>query len=72
LNRFKFVSISVVRMSKSFLWSAVVVISLLCLGGVAASRLHSSPTVTSAVSINPYEMQATVKGLPEQQFVDLI
>jgi hypothetical protein len=62
-------------MSKSFLWSAVIVISLLCVGGVAASRLHSSATdtfVTSAVSIDPDEIQATIKGLPEQQFVDLI
>lgn len=56
-------------MSRSFLF----VISLLCAGGVAASRLHSSPAfVTSSVSINPYEIQATIKGLPEQQFADLV
>jgi hypothetical protein len=63
-------------MSKIFLWSAVgVVISLVCVGGVAASRVHSSPTgafATSPVSIDPSKMQATIKGLPEQEFVDLI
>jgi hypothetical protein len=58
-------------MSRSFL----IAISLLCLGGLAASRLHSSPAdtfATSAVSINPDEIQATIKGLPEQQFADLV
>jgi hypothetical protein len=62
-------------MSKSILLSGAVVISLLCVGGIAALRLHSSPTgtsVTSPVSIDPYEAQATIKGLPEQQVVDLI
>lgn len=57
-------------MSRSFL----IAISLLCLGGLAALRLHSSPADTfaaSAVSINPDE-QATIKGLPEQQFADLV
>ena len=58
-------------MSRSFL----IAISLLCLDGLAASRLHSSPAdtfATSAVSINPDEIQATIKGLPEQQFADLV
>jgi hypothetical protein len=51
------------------------VISLLCLGGLAASRLHSSPAdtvATPAVSINLDEIQATIKGLPEQEFADLV
>lgn len=62
-------------MSKTFLWSAVVAISLLAAGGVAAFSLHSSPAdtfVTSAVSIDPFEAQATMKALPEQEFADLI
>ena len=57
-------------MSRSFL----IAISLLCLGGLAGLRLHSSSADTfaaSAVSINPDE-QATIKGLPEQQFADLV
>ena len=57
-------------MSRSFL----IAISLLC-GGLAALRLHSSPADTfaaSAVSINPDEIQASIKGLPEQQFADLV
>jgi hypothetical protein len=61
-------------MSKTLLWSAVVVITLLAAGGVALS-LHSSPTgtfVTSPVSIDPFEAQATMKALPEQELVDLI
>jgi len=48
--------------------------TLLAAGGVALS-LHSSPTgtfVTSPVSIDPFEAQATMKALPEQEFVDLI
>lgn len=62
-------------MSKTFLWSAVVAISLLAAGGVAALSLHSSPAgtfVTSPVSIDPFAVQATIKGLPEQEFVDLM
>jgi hypothetical protein len=62
-------------MSKTFLWSAVVVISLLGAGGVAALSLHSSPTrtfVTSPVNIDPGKIQATMKALPEQEFADLI
>ena len=58
-------------MPRSFL----AVISLLCLGGLAASRLHSSPAdtfATPAVSINLDEIQATIKGLPEQEFADLV
>jgi hypothetical protein len=62
-------------MSKTFLWSAVVAISLLAAGGVAALSLHTSSTgtfATSSVSIDPFEAQATMKALPEQEFVDLI
>jgi hypothetical protein len=62
-------------MSKTILWSAVVAISLLAAGGVAALSLHSSPAgtfVTSPVSIDPFEAQATIKSLPEQQVGDLI
>jgi hypothetical protein len=62
-------------MSKTFLWSAVVAISLLAAGGVAALSLHASPTgtfVTSSVGIDLFEAQATIKALPEQEFADLI
>jgi hypothetical protein len=62
-------------MSKTFLWSTVVAISLLAAGGVAALSLHASPAgtfATSSVSIDPFEARATIKGLPEQQFADLI
>ena len=64
-------------MSRSFLWSAVVVISLLGIGGVAAAIHHSAPAATFAtptVSIDPYGMQATIDvgTLPEQQCTDLI
>jgi hypothetical protein len=61
-------------MSKTFLWS-VVAISLLAAGGVAALSLHASPTgtfVTSSIGIDPFEAQATIKALPEQEFADLI
>jgi hypothetical protein len=54
-------------MSKTFLWSAVVAISLLAAGGVAALSLHASPAgtfVTSSVGIDPFEAQATIKALP--------
>ena len=62
-------------MSKAFLWSAVVAISLLAAGGVAALSLHPSPAgtfVTSSLSIDPDEIQATIKALPEQESADLI
>jgi hypothetical protein len=62
-------------MSKTFLWSAIVAISLLAAGGVAALSLHASPTgtfVTSSIGIDPFEAQATIKALPEQEFADLI
>jgi hypothetical protein len=51
-------------MSKTFLWSTVVAISLLAAGGVAALSLHASPAgtfATSSVSIDPFEAQATIK-----------
>lgn len=51
-------------MSKTFLWSTVVAISLLAAGGVAALSLHASSTdtfVASSVSIDPFEAQATIK-----------
>jgi hypothetical protein len=51
-------------MSKTFLWSTVVAISLLAAGGVADLSLHASPAgtfATSSVSIDPFEAQATIK-----------
>lgn len=51
-------------MSKTFLWSTVVAISLLAAGGVAALSLHASPAgtfATSSGSIDPFEAQATIK-----------
>jgi hypothetical protein len=51
-------------MSKTFLWSTVVAISLLAAGDVAALSLHASPAgtfATSSVSIDPFEAQATIK-----------
>jgi DNA-binding transcriptional LysR family regulator len=63
-------------MSRRFLLSAVALISLLGVGAIAASRLHSSPagrSITPPVSIDPYQIQATInpRMLPQQRGVSL-